>query len=139
MLLIDVRALEAAGAAGEGRSVPLRPGGGGARPGAVPAVSAAVSAARDRESGTLEVLFYGPVDELSYVLGKVGGLLVAYVAALPLLLLSLLLLALLTGFRADPDHSSELGAVGHTGGRDRRASACCCPSARTGCAAQCCC
>ena len=33
--------------------------------------SAAVSTARDREAGTLEVLFYGPVDEISYVLGKV--------------------------------------------------------------------
>lgn len=62
------------------------------------AVSAAVSAARDRESGTLEVLFYGPVDEISYVLGKIGGLLLAYLAALPLLLASLSLLALMTGF-----------------------------------------
>jgi len=62
------------------------------------AVSAAVSAARDRESGTLEVLFYGPVDEISYVLGKIGGLLLAYLAALPLLLASFSLLALMTGF-----------------------------------------
>lgn len=62
------------------------------------AVSAAVSAARDRESGTLEVLFYGPVDEISYVLGKVGGLLVAFAAALPLLLASFALLGLMTGF-----------------------------------------
>lgn len=62
------------------------------------AISAAVSVARDRESGTLETLFYGPVDEVSYVLGKVGGLLVAYVAALPLLLASLVLLSLMTGF-----------------------------------------
>jgi ABC-type transport system involved in multi-copper enzyme maturation permease subunit len=66
------------------------------------AVSAAVSAARDRESGTLEVLFYGPVDELSYILGKVAGLLVAYSAALPLLLLSLLLLAWVSGFTLTP-------------------------------------
>ena len=62
------------------------------------AVSAAVSAARDRESGTLETLFYGPVDEVSYILGKVGGLLVAYVAALPLILASLALLSFMTGF-----------------------------------------
>ena len=66
------------------------------------AVSAAVSAARDRESGALEVLFYGPVDEVSYVSGKVGGWLAAYVAALPVLLLSLMLLALMTGFRVSP-------------------------------------
>jgi len=62
------------------------------------AVSAAVSTARDRESGTLEVLFYGPVDELSYIAGKVGGLLIAFGAALPLLLVAYLLLSLMTGF-----------------------------------------
>jgi ABC-type transport system involved in multi-copper enzyme maturation permease subunit len=62
------------------------------------AVSAAVSAARDRESGTLETLFYGPVDEISYIVGKVGGLLLAYVAALPLILASLALLSFITGF-----------------------------------------
>jgi ABC-type Na+ efflux pump permease subunit len=66
------------------------------------AVSAAVSTARDRESGTLEVLFYGPVDEPSYVLGKVGGLLAAFVAALPLLLASFALLSLMTGFALTP-------------------------------------
>jgi ABC-type transport system involved in multi-copper enzyme maturation permease subunit len=62
------------------------------------AVSAAVSVARDREGGTLETLFYGPVDELAYILGKVAGLLAAYVAALPLILASLALLGLMTGF-----------------------------------------
>ncbi len=62
------------------------------------AVSAAVTAARDRESGTLEVLFYGPVDELSYVAGKVCGLVIGYIAAVLLLLASLLLLAWLSGF-----------------------------------------
>jgi ABC-type transport system involved in multi-copper enzyme maturation permease subunit len=61
-----------------------------------------MSAARDRESGTLEVLFYGPVDEITYVLGKTGGLLVAYLAALPLLLASLALLAWLSGFALTP-------------------------------------
>jgi len=62
------------------------------------AVSAAVSTARDREIGTLEVLFWGPVDEISYVLGKVGGLLAAFVAALPLLFAVFFLLSLITGF-----------------------------------------
>jgi ABC-type transport system involved in multi-copper enzyme maturation permease subunit len=66
------------------------------------AVSAAVSAARERESGTLEVLFYGPVDEITYCLGKAGGLLLAYLAALPLLLTSLALLAWLSGFVLTP-------------------------------------
>ena len=99
MLLVDVRALEASGllvTADPFRS-PLAA--------AVLvlalflAASAAASTARDRESGILEVLFYGPVDELSYILGKLGGWLLAYLAALPILLVSLLLLALLTGFR----------------------------------------
>jgi ABC-type transport system involved in multi-copper enzyme maturation permease subunit len=62
------------------------------------ALSAAVSTARDRENGTLEVLFYGPVDETAYILGKVGGLLFAFVAALPLILAAFGLLSLMTGF-----------------------------------------
>lgn len=73
------------------------------------AVSAAVSAARDRESGTLEVLFYGPVDEITYVLGKALGLLVAYLAALPLLLVSLGLLALMSGLALTPPILMSLG------------------------------
>lgn len=102
VLLIDVRALEASGLLV--LAEPFR------SPLSVAilvlalflAVSAAVSVARDRESGTLEVLFYGPVDELAYVLGKVGGLLVAYLAALPLLLVSLALLALMSGLMLTP-------------------------------------
>jgi ABC-type transport system involved in multi-copper enzyme maturation permease subunit len=66
------------------------------------AVSAAVSPARDRESGTLEVLFYGPVDEITYVLGKAGGLLVAYLATLPMLFASLALLSWMSGFALTP-------------------------------------
>ena len=66
------------------------------------AVSAAVSVAHDRESGTLETLFYGPVDETAYILGKVGGAMAAYVAALPLLLASLMLLSLMSGFELTP-------------------------------------
>ena len=97
MLLVDVRALRAAGVLV--LADPFRP----AVAAAVLvlalffAVSAAVSAARDRESGTLEVLFYGPVDEIVYVLGKAGGLLLAYLAALPLLLVSLVLLSWMSG------------------------------------------
>jgi ABC-type multidrug transport system permease subunit len=62
------------------------------------AVSAVVSAARDRERGTMEVLFYGPVDEFAYVVGKVGGLLAVYVALLPVLLVALLVIGAMTGF-----------------------------------------
>jgi ABC-type transport system involved in multi-copper enzyme maturation permease subunit len=98
VLLIDARALEAAGLLV--LTDPFR------SPLAIAmlvlavflAISAAVSTARDRDSGTLEVLFYAPVDEITCVLGKVGGLLVVYVAALPLLLASFALLALITGF-----------------------------------------
>lgn len=102
MLLIDVRALEAAGLLV--LADPFRP--------SVTvailvlalffAVSAATSAARDRESGTLEVLFYGPVDEITYILGKAAGLLLAYLAALPLLLASLALLSWMSGFALTP-------------------------------------
>lgn len=61
------------------------------------AVSAAVSTARDRESGTLEVLFFGPVDETTYCLGKVLGLLAVYALTMPMLALSLAGLAWLSG------------------------------------------
>lgn len=61
------------------------------------AVSAAVSTARDRESGTLEVLFFGPVDEITYCLGKVLGLLAVYALCMPMLALSLVGLAWLSG------------------------------------------
>lgn len=102
MLLIDVRALEGAGLLVS--SNPFR------APlqvamlvlAAYFAVSAAVSVARDRESGTLEVLFYAPVDEVTYILGKAGGMLLAYMAALPLLLASFALLSLMTGFALTP-------------------------------------
>ena len=66
-------------------------------------VSASMSVARDRESGTLEVLFYGPVDEISYILGKIGGLLLAYSMALPLLLAFFLLLSGIAGFALSAD------------------------------------
>jgi ABC-type transport system involved in multi-copper enzyme maturation permease subunit len=102
VLLIDVRALEGAGLLV--LADPFR------SPLAIAmlvlvtflALSAAVSTARDRESGTLEVLFYAPVDEITCVLGKVGGLLVVYGAALPLLLAAFALLALITGFALRP-------------------------------------
>ena len=102
VLLIDVRALKSAGLLV--RADPFRSPAMAALLvlALLLAVSAAVSAARDRESGTLEVLFYGPVDELSYILGKIAGLLVAYAAALPLLLLSLFLLAWISGFSLTP-------------------------------------
>ncbi len=62
------------------------------------ALSAVLSVARDRDRGTLEVLFYGPVDETSYLAGKLVGLLGAYVTIIPMLLAGLVVLSLLTGF-----------------------------------------
>jgi ABC-type transport system involved in multi-copper enzyme maturation permease subunit len=98
ILLVDVRALKAAGLLV--LTDPFRPSVGIAMLvlALFFAVSAAVSAARDRESGTLEVLFYGPVDEVTYIVGKAGGLLLAYLAVLPLLLASLALLSWMSGF-----------------------------------------
>ncbi|MBI2755536.1 MAG: ABC transporter permease subunit [Chloroflexi bacterium] len=62
------------------------------------AVSAVVSVARERERGTLEVLFYGPVDEIAYVVGKLLGQMAAYVASVGVLLVAFLLLSLASGF-----------------------------------------
>jgi ABC-type transport system involved in multi-copper enzyme maturation permease subunit len=61
-------------------------------------ISAVVSVARERERGTLEVLFYGPVDEPGYLFGKFAGQVLAYLLALPLLLLCFLLIGFTTGF-----------------------------------------
>lgn len=61
-------------------------------------ISAAAQTARDRESGTLEVLFYAPVDEWTYVLGKTLGLIAAYALMLPLVALCFGLMSLVTGF-----------------------------------------
>ena len=66
------------------------------------AISAVVSVARERERGTLEVLFYGPIDEPAYIAGKFAGQVAGFLAALPLLALSFLLLCLFTGFIISP-------------------------------------
>lgn len=62
------------------------------------AVSAVLSVARDRDRGTLEVLFYGPVNETTYLAAKLAGLIGAYVVLMPALLGGLALLGLLTRF-----------------------------------------
>lgn len=62
------------------------------------AISAVLSVARDRDRGTLEVLFYGPIDETTYLAGKLVGLLGAYVAVVPMVLAGLVVLGALTGF-----------------------------------------
>jgi ABC-type transport system involved in multi-copper enzyme maturation permease subunit len=45
------------------------------------AITSATAIARERDQGTLEVLFYGPIDPAAYVLGKHLGQLVAYLPA----------------------------------------------------------
>lgn len=62
------------------------------------AVSAVLSVARDRDRGTLEVLFYGPIDETTYLAGKLAGLLGAYIAIMPLLLAGLGVISMFTRF-----------------------------------------
>ena len=73
-------------------------------------VSAVVSVARERDRGTLEVLFYGPIDEASYLAGKLFGQLGAYAAALPVLLIGLALLAVFSGFALTASVIAGLGA-----------------------------
>jgi ABC-type transport system involved in multi-copper enzyme maturation permease subunit len=102
MVAVDVQALQTAGVLV--RAEPLR------APLAMAililcvffAVSAAVSTSRERENGTLEVLFYGPVSPASYIGGKIAGQLAAYVAALPLLLISFWALSKISGFVMSP-------------------------------------
>ena len=66
------------------------------------ALSAVLSVARDRDRGTLEVLFYGPIDETSYLAGKLFGLLGAYLAMMPMLLTGLAVLSIFTRFEIGP-------------------------------------
>ena len=62
------------------------------------AFSAVLSVARERDRGTLEVLFYGPIDETTYLGGKLVGLMGAYVAMMPMLLAGLVVLGIFTRF-----------------------------------------
>lgn len=98
-LLIEVRALEVAGIAAS--ADPFRSSVNAAMMilALYFAVGAAVSTARDREIGTLEVLFYAPMNETSYVTGKVLGILCAYLVILPILALCLWLMSRLSGFQ----------------------------------------
>lgn len=61
-------------------------------------IAGVVAVSRERESGTLEILFYGPIDEIGYLGGKLAGLLAAFILAIPVILGGLLLISALTGF-----------------------------------------
>ena len=62
---------------------------------------AAAGLAGERERGTLEVLFYGPVDPPTFVGGKLLGALLVYLPAIAALVLFLALASVLTGMPLD--------------------------------------
>lgn len=59
------------------------------------AVSSATSISRERDQGTLEVLFYGPLDYISFILGKYMSQMVIYLLIISINILCLALYALL--------------------------------------------
>ena len=66
------------------------------------AVSSTATIARERDRGVLEVLFYGPVDHVAYILGKYLAQMVTYLAMTAIYIPCFLLYALLTHIRFDP-------------------------------------
>ena len=61
------------------------------------AFSAVVAIARERESGAMELLFYGPVDNVSYVIGKYSAQVTLYCLLIVLYLICFLILSNITG------------------------------------------
>ncbi len=63
----------------------------------------ALSVSRDRDQGTLEVLFYGPVDTISYLMAKFFHQLLAFVVVLAFAIVNFYVISLITnlGFTAD--------------------------------------
>jgi len=63
----------------------------------------ALSVSRDRDQGTMEVLFYGPVDAVSYLMGKFVHQMLAFIVVLLFALVNFYLVSLATnlGFTAD--------------------------------------
>ena len=61
------------------------------------AFSAVVAIARERESGTMELLFYGPVDNVSYVVGKYSAQFTLYCLLIVLYLICFLILSNIAG------------------------------------------
>jgi len=62
------------------------------------AVASTTTVARERERGTLEVLFYGPVDAVAYLLGKVLAQMGVYALMVAVYLAALALYALIINF-----------------------------------------
>lgn len=65
-------------------------------------LSAAAGVAGEKERGTLEILFYGPVDAWAYITGKTLGHLAVYVVMAVWLCMYLALSAWITAFPFDP-------------------------------------
>ena len=61
------------------------------------AFSAVVAIARERESGAMELLFYGPVDNVSYVLGKYSAQLTVYCLLIVLYLICFFIISNIAG------------------------------------------
>ena len=61
------------------------------------AFSAVVAIARERESGAMELLFYGPVDNVSYVIGKYSAQFTLYCLLIVLYLICFLILSNIAG------------------------------------------
>ena len=72
------------------------------------ALTSVTTIAREREGGTLEVLFYGPVDVLSYVVGKGLAHLLAFVPIVLGLAILLLVYSGMTGLRLPSAFGLEL-------------------------------
>ena len=62
------------------------------------AISSAITVARDRDRGTLELLIYGPVDYASYLLGKFLSQITCYAVCVIFGFVSINLFAIITGF-----------------------------------------
>jgi ABC-type transport system involved in multi-copper enzyme maturation permease subunit len=72
------------------------------------ALAAIATIARERDQGTLEVLFYGPVDDVSYILSKHLALVIAYVPMALVLGLMFVAYAQMTGLRLPSVFPMEL-------------------------------
>ncbi len=73
------------------------------------ALASVMSIARECEQGTLETLFYGPIDTIAYIGGKLAAYGVTYVGILCICALSYVPYALLTGFAMPPPSWAVIG------------------------------
>jgi len=60
------------------------------------ALCSAISISRERDQGTLEVLFYGPVDSVSYILGKYGEQMISFLGMMVFYLIYFYVMSVLT-------------------------------------------